>query len=903
MRSGPEIQAALRQFIGKWSTYAGSERGEAQTFLNDLFTCYGTDRKAVGARFEDFVSSAGFMDLHWPTICIVEMKAPTRGKKLHEAREQVMRYWLESSNPLNDQPAARWVVLCAFQRFEVWEPGRFPTEPRLSFDIEELPDRYEALQFLSGPTLEPIFVDHHRELTRDAAGKIAALYQSLKDRAAAPLDEIQRFTLQCVWTLFAEDLGMLHGYPLQHLVNTLRWDRTRSSAADIGHLFRVLNQKGNHNRKGVLSGTRYVNGDLFKQPAGVDLDAVELDLLSQAAEYDWQKVNPTIFGSLMEGVLGRERRWELGAHYTHEADIMKIVVPTIVRPWTERIEATTSPQQARNLLDNLVSYTVLDPACGCGNFLYIAYREIRALEHTLKERIYSLSVEKGFPLPSQPWPYYPLKNLAGIDVERVAVLIARITLWMGHRQMIDKYGEAEDPLPLVDLSGLRVADALRVSWPVTDCIIGNPPFLGSQHIRSARGGEYVEWLKGAFHVGVRDYCVYWFRRAHESLPTGGRAGLVGTNSISQNRGRDASLEYILDTGGVITDAVSTQKWPGEAKVHVSLVSWVKQPVTPPMTASLDGAVVDSIDASLRAGSESTWKPARIQANKSKCFQGPIPVGAGFIIPDETATTLLNRTDADYSKIIRPYLTASDITDDPQQRPSRWIIDFAQMPLEVAAKYPGALEIVKREVRDFRQTVNRANHRLRWWQFGEPRVKMRQALLPLSRYIAVAAHAKRVVLAWCEPRTLASNATMVFAFDDDYHMGVLQSKAHVAWAWSESSTIKGDIRYTPTSVFETFPWPEPTRDQRRLIASSCKSMLDRRDELCRTENIGLTALYNQIDDGAFTGLVRLQNRLDEAIAACYGWPKAQAQNSQFLVERLRAMNRDITEGGVRYRPFT
>jgi len=208
----------LTLFVKEWSTYNGGERSEAQTFLNNLFSCYGTDRKSSGARFEDFTSSAGFMDLHWPTVCIVEMKAPSRTERLHEAREQVMRYWHESSDPMTDQPAARWVVLCAFQRFEIWEPGRFPTAPRISFDIEELPDRYEALQFLSGPTLAPVFVDHHRELTRDAAGKVAALYQSLKDRAAAPLDEIQRFTLQAVWTLFAEDLGMLQGYPLQHLV-------------------------------------------------------------------------------------------------------------------------------------------------------------------------------------------------------------------------------------------------------------------------------------------------------------------------------------------------------------------------------------------------------------------------------------------------------------------------------------------------------------------------------------------------------------------------------------------------------------------------------------------------------------------------------------------------------------
>jgi hypothetical protein len=321
--------------------------------------------------------------------------------------DQVRRYWQASDDPVNDVPAARWVVVCSFQQFQVWEPGRFPSRARLAYSLEELPDRYEALVFLAGAQTEPSFAEHHRDLTKGAAEAVAKVYQSLADRSAAPIDEIQRFVLQSVWCMFAEDLGMLDGHPFQRAVRRVLATPGTSSAEVIGYLFRVLNQKGDHNRKGEYAGTRYVNGELFAQPAEVDLNLEELMLLRSATEFDWRKVDPTIFGSLMEGVLGRERRWELGAHYTHEADIMKIVTPTIIRPWRERIEAVQSPTAGRELLDELCAFRVFDPACGCGNFLYVAYRELRSLEHELKERIRSLARDKGLPVPPGPWPYYP----------------------------------------------------------------------------------------------------------------------------------------------------------------------------------------------------------------------------------------------------------------------------------------------------------------------------------------------------------------------------------------------------------------------------------------------------------------------------------------------------------------
>ncbi|MEJ5945791.1 DNA methyltransferase [Pseudokineococcus basanitobsidens] len=881
MRSGEEIQAALAGFASRWAEYTGGERAEAQTFLNELFACYGSDRGAVGARFEDFNASAGFMDLHWPGECIVEMKAPA--KAVSSAREQVKHYWEESADEERGTPAARWVVLCNFAGFEIWEPGRFPKSPRATFTLAELPQRYEALMFLAGPALVPSFLEHHKELTAAAASTVAALYESLVDRSAAPLDEIQRFTLQTVWTLFAEDLGLLTGSPLQRTVERLRQDPTRSPAAEIGFLFRVLNQKTNHNRKDLLAGTRYVNGDLFRDPAEVDLGREELDLLAEAAERDWSRVDPTIFGSLMEGLLGHDRRWELGAHYTHEADILKIVGPTVVHPWQARIDAARTPAEALRLLEELARYVVLDPACGCGNFLYVAYRELRALEHQLKERITDLAASTGQPLPPGPWPYVPLSNLRGIDVEPVAVLIARVTLWMGHRQMIDRYGEAENPLPLVSLAGIAVADAVFAPWPECDVVIGNPPFIGDRLIRRALGDAYVERLRGAFDVGVVDYCAYWFRRTHEHLRPGQRAGLVSTNTLRENKHRLASLDHLVRTGGVITDAVSSQRWPGEAKVHVSITNWVKDPASPVTSFTLDGAPVDGITPQLREGVLRD-EPVRLAPNKGVCFIGCQPTGRGFVLDDDATASLVAAGDGD---VVRRYLTTDDITDSVGAGPRRWIIDFGTLTLEEALRYPRALAVVRRAVRPERE--GRPELMRQWWQFWRPRPRMRAAVAGLDRYIACTLTGKRLLMVWADASWCPSNLVGVVARDDDYAMAVLASGVHRAWAWARSSTFETRLRYTPSTAFETFPWPTPDAAGRDAVAAAGRALVERRDQLAREAGIGLTELYNRVDDGAYTGLRDRQRELDVAVVAAYGWPAAVAGDDREVVHRLWQRN--------------
>lgn len=898
--TGEEIRRRLQVFAARWSVYERSERAEAQTFLNELFACYGTDRQAV-ATFEE-PQAGRFLDLLWPRTVIIEMKAPSEAARLDRHRPQALAYWRNAAVPERNIPAPRFVVLCAFRRLEVWEPGAYPSAPRVVMDLVELPDRYDALLFLAGD--EPVFLGSQVELTRDAVAQVSEVFSALKERRAAGPDVLRNFILQSVWSMFAEDLGLLPEHLFTRLVDGLIASPSRSSADELGGLFRWLNDPASTRpQHGAYARVPYANGGLFAEPAIVHMEREELDLLRGACGYDWTQVQPQIFGSLLEGGLGHDKQWLLGAHYTAEADIQKVVQPTIVRPWKERIENLTTHAQATRAQADLMNFVVLDPACGSGNFLYVAYRELRRLEARLREREAALRRKGGLSEQGSLAAFFPVSNMKGLDIDGFAVGLARVVIWMGHKLAVEELQLSENTLPLADLSGIRPGDALRMDWPRADAIIGNPPFHGSQNIRGILGDDYIEWLKGAFGVGVKDYCVYWFRKAHDHLAAGGRAGLVGTNSISQNRARGVSLDHIEATGGVITDAISTQDWSGEAAVDVSIVNWIKEPPKPPAAFTLDGDEVPGISTSLRVAGSGPDGATRLAANTGRAFQGPIPVGAGFVLQADEAAELLARSDADYAKVVRPYLIGDDIATDPAQAPRRWIIDFASLPLETAMAYAAALELVRERVKPDRDRNRDRGFRDKWWRFGRPRGEMRAAIAPLSRYIAANAQGKRILFVWCEPSVCPSNLTNVFAFDDDYSMGVLASRLHGEWARLQSSTLEDRIRYTPTSAFETFPWPPaPTLEQRAAVAHTAGALLRRRGEICADQQIGLTTLYNQVDEGAWADLRDLHRRLDVAVAAAYGWPASAAGDPDEATRRLLDLNRRIASGEIDYAPF-
>ncbi|MGH2981293.1 MAG: DNA methyltransferase, partial [Solirubrobacterales bacterium] len=531
------------------------------------------------------------------------------------------------------------------------------------------------------------------------------------------------------------------------------------------------------------------------------------------------------------------------------------------------------------------------PACGSGNFLYVAYRELRRIEAKLAEKATKLARAEGRPEQAGLSAFFPLQNMRGIEIEQFGVDLARVTLWMGHRLAVEELDLDESTLPLADLSGIRRADALRVEWPRADAIIGNPPYYGSQNLRRHVSEEHIEWLKETFGCGLKDYCVYWFRRAADHMRSGDRAGLVGTNSISQNRARGASLNYVVEKGGVITDAVSRQKWPGEAVVNVSIANWIQEPDPKPGRFVLDGEEVAGINTRLRESVIAVEEYETLEPNKGRSFQGPIPAGSFYLEPEE-AEEILARSEADYSPVVRPYLIGDDITEEPEQRPRRWIIDFGMRSLEEAAEFPEALQIVRERVKPEREKNRREAYRKFWWRFAEPRPGMREAIAQLSRYIAGNRIGKRFLYCWAEIATCPSDLTIVFAFEDDYAIGVLMSSTHLTWADSESSTLRVDRRYTPTSCFETFPWPQANVNARQEIGEAARRLIERRQTICRERGIGLTDLYNMVDDGAYADLADLHRDLDRAAARAYGWPADVGADPLEIKTRLAALHGEI-----------
>lgn len=316
---------------------------------------------------------------------------------------------------------------------------------------------------------------------------------------------------------------------------------------------------------------------------------------------------------------------------------------------------------------------------------------------------------------------------------------------------------------------------------------------------------------------------------------------------------------------------------------------------------LDGDEVLGISTRLRESKVALEEYGVLPVNLGQSFQGSIPAGEFYLSIDE-AGELLALRDAAYADVVRPYLVGDDITEDLMQRPRRYVIDFGVLALEDAERYPAAMAIVRARVKPARDRNRDRGFREQWWRFGRPRGEMRDAIAPLERFIAGNRIGKRFLFTWQASGVCPSDLTNVFAFDTDYAMGVLTSCVHQAWAHSESSTLEDRPRYTPTSCFETFPWPMPTTGQRDRIAAVAAQLISERQAITTRAGIGLTVLYNAIDDGAWKPVAELHRRLDDAVLDAYGWPAELRNDPLEQKARLAARHADVIAGRVVYEPF-
>jgi len=567
---------------------------------------------------------------------------------------------------------------------------------------------------------------------------------------------------------------------------------------------------------------------------------------------------------------------------------------------------------------------VLDPACGSGNFLYVAYRELRRLEHELDERRELVSRRAGR-REEMRLRFVSTQQFFGIDKRPFAVEVAKVTLMLGRKLAADELGDERTYLPLDDLDANFIADdALSVEWPRFDTCIGNPPYLGRRRIIEEHGAAYSAWLAETFPdvTGLSDYVVYWFRKAHDLLPQGQRAGLVGTNSIRDTDSRRASLDYITEHAGVIYDAVSSQPWSGDAVVEVSIVNWAKgidvTPKTLWLTSGTTKLEVDAINGSLSPEFDVADAPTlRINTRPQACFQGQTPGHTrGFVLTEDQARRLVER-DPISAEVIHPFMTGQELNRNGL--PGRFIIDIPADDLASAEKWAGALAHVREHVlptrRDRAENEQQRNeealqanpnarvnwHHARfyelWWKLAWRRADMLAAASSLERYVALSIVAiidRPSIYAFVSPRIRPAASLQVFAFDDDYSFGILTSGLHRRWFEARATTLRRDLRYTPDTVFDSFPWPQAPTDEavEGVVGATAELIAFREARLA--DGVTLGRLYGSLRDPGRNDLRTLHEQLDAAVLDLYGFDR----NDEILVQ-LYALNESIAdeEGGM------
>ncbi|MCE2720326.1 MAG: DNA methyltransferase [Dolichospermum sp.] len=876
--STPESLSKFVQFCNQYIT--GQERKEAQTFLDRFFRAFGHEGALeAGAKYEEAIKKGsktgktGFADLVWKPRVLIEMKK--RGEDLNKHYSQAFDYW---TRLVPNRP--KYVILCNFDQFWIFDFDIQIDTPVDKISLEELPTRSGALAFMELGQKTPIFQNNQVEVTERAARRMGELLLELEARGIEKLTA-QRFVLQCVLAMFAEKRQLL---PRDLFVSCVQDCMNGSSCYDIlGGLFREMNLPGK-TPAGRYQGVDYFNGGLFSRIDPIELTREELNFLDVSARENWSKVRPAIFGNLFEGTVDKKERHAKGIHYTSEGDIMKIVRPTISRYWEDKIEEANTVKELGKLQIELQGYRVLDPACGSGNFLYIAYQQLKRVERMLLEKIQSLNgsksqqMEMGLVTPLQ---FY------GMDTNPFAVELARVTLMIARKIAIDDLCLTEPALPLDTLDDNIVCqDALFSEWVKADAIIGNPPFLGGKHIRMNLNDEYVDRIFQRFpKVKDVDFCAYWFRLAHDKIDEKGRVGLVGTNSISQGKSRIAALDYITQNGGYIHEAVSTQPWSGAAKVHVSIINWCKDK---PRKSYLDDLVVSQINSSLKSTVDVS-QAVRLKANLNKCFQGVSPVGMGFIVTEQQVIDWI-KADSKNKEVLKLFSMGANLAQNPHGKPERWIIDFVDMSLENASDYELPFEHIKQTVKPERDNNRMRKRKINWWKLGNNAIYMRESIKNLSFYFTVPRVSKWAIFISAPLNWLPGDKSVVVASEDFYIFGILSSSIHREWIHAQKSTLGASIAYTHNTCFETFPFPQTVDiNLVQQIRTKTEELHEYRSQQMETKQWGITTLYNKFFTEPSSQLYKLHQQLDKLVMSAY-----QFNPEDDILERLLLLNLELAE---------
>ncbi|MCD0157736.1 class I SAM-dependent DNA methyltransferase [Deinococcus sp. 6GRE01] len=894
-----------------------------------------------GLTFQAGVSKVGTTDfgkadVYLPGHFIWEAKraqktADTRAKKLGEALAQAMLYAYDLGSP-------PLIVVTDFVEIRVHTlfNGTMPRTFRITLDD------IEHNQVLEGTSLRALdvlrFVFHapaeldprltRERMTTEATGQVGAVARAMVKRGH-DRPAVAHFMLRVVFAMFAEDIGLLKDRLLTAVLER-SVTKPAQSESYLTELFAAMATGGEFWGHDVT----HFNGGLFDARPALLLTVEDATALLEAAKLDWSQVEPAIFGGLFESSLEAEVRGKRGAHFTGVQDIERIVEPVVMvdllRQWdavrgeAQVLVATAEAQAAQQEQDgsarkatntrekarlaaaklvtdfqaHLGAVRVLDPACGSGNFLYVALKRLMDLEALVlaEAGLYGVG---SFDLP----PIVHPRQMLGIEIEGFAAELASVTLWIGYIQWNHTHGGYYQIPVLQTLSNIENRDALlntdgtEAEWPAATYITGNPPFLGDKVMRDRLGAETTEAIRKVYGdrlPGQSDLVCYWPEKARAMVETGvtRRAGFVTTNSIRGGKNR-VVLERIKASGDLFT------AWPDEpwlqdgAAVRVSLFAFDDGSE---QTKMLAGQAVADINPDLTSHVDVN-RAVRLIENAGMSFIGTQKGGA-FDIPTALAQQWIKSPNPDgvaNADVLKPWVNGMDLT----RRPSgRWIIDFASMSECEAARYLLPMEYVLQHVKPVKIQNRRENRARHWWRFDEPAPNLRAGLAGLKRFIGFSRVAKHLLPVWLPEGTLPDSAVVSIAREDDFTFGVLASAIHRVWARAQGTYlgVGNDLRYTPSTCFETFAFPHPTDEQRAEIEKWARFVVTMREHLLAQDaKATLTGLYNDVvrlrtePDATHpvTALVKAHADLDQAVAAAYGWEWPLSEDE--VLARLLALN--------------
>ena len=949
-----------REFINKWKPVALNERQTAQLHFKDLCLLVGhpdpIEDDPTGERYS-FEKGApktgggeGFADVWKKGYFAWEYKKKKRD--LDAALLQLVQYAAALENP----PLQ---VVCDTNRFKIVTAWTNEVSKTYSFDLDDL-DAPHNLTVLRAVFHDPESLrskQSRADLTRKAANE----FQTISDRLQArnpDREAVAHFVNQLVFLFFADSVKLLPEGLLKKLLLVAE-KRPSQSKAYFDKLFAEMEMGGEFD----LTEIAHFNGGLFDGRRALPLQADELSLLIDVTRHKWALVDPTIFGTLFERFLDPDKRAQIGAHYTDADKIMLIVEPVIARPLRAEWEATrekiaalmepllaAEPGKKRDgaiaaarvkavalrdaFIERLTGLRILDPACGSGNFLYMALQAVKDIEYKALLECETLGLPPCLPRVGP-------EILHGIEINPFAAELARTTIWIGDIQWRLRNAITHHPEPILrKLDSIECRDALltadgeEAEWPAADFIVGNPPFLGDRRMIASLGEDYVRTLRSVYETqipGRSDLVCYWIAKGVDQVVAHPktRVGFVATNSISGGNNLP-TMEY-LTARTKIFEAWSDEPWVVDgASVRVSIVCFSK--TSSKEEIRLDGLFCDHIGSRLTAN-PSDYEPCSLNENKGVSFIGTQkngPFDIDGVLARSFLQAPLNVNGRPNSDVVRPWTNGAGIV---RQNEDKWIIDFGPTMSEGdAAQYEAPFLHVITHVKPTRVGLRREWHRTKWWLHGDPRPALRKSLDALDRYMATPRVSKHRVFSWLTKCVLPDSAVVAIARDDDTTFGILHSRFHEAWSLRLGTSLEDRPRYTPTTTFETFPFPEGlTPDlpaasyaddpRARKIAAAAKKLDDLRrawlnpadlvdiaPEITPTAAPGeapvkypdrvlpknaeaaaklktrtLTNLYNERPQW----LASAHADLDRAVAAAYGWPEDIAIDD--ALARLLALN--------------